>query len=405
MIWLRVKPFDIEHRNPLKMILVTFFSSLYLYNHLGTLYVLDRGLSLLEKQSLASIMILTIFVSEVPTGMMADRVGRKRSILIALFCQLTGEIVYLFATNYTLFAICSVVGGIGWAFLSGSAEALMYDSLPKADRENTMKSVMGLMGSSYQLAFLLAPIIAGFFVAEYELQNFRMAVALTALSVLIALVVATTLEEPKRMTVSERQDFFLVCREGMSSIVRNKRLWRITLVSIFTVAYHGSLVGLYQPYFDQYGVSALWIGLTLSAGALLAVFTEKNAYRIEDLLGKKLGLFTAVVLPGLLYITFGLVSHTAALVIIFVVAYSTVRMRDPLLSAYKNELIPSETRATILSLINMLSSLFVATVGLSIGWVADWSLSFAFIFMGTTIIFSAVTLRAHRIPQEQIVRL
>ena len=55
--------------NTRKIVFITFFSSLYLYNHVGTLYLQARGLNLLQAGSLWSIIVATIFVAEVASTM------------------------------------------------------------------------------------------------------------------------------------------------------------------------------------------------------------------------------------------------------------------------------------------------------------------------------------------------
>jgi MFS family permease len=140
--------------NVKKLAIVTFFSNLYFYNHIGTLYQQTRGLNLLEVSSIWSIILCTIFLAEVPTGVLADKVGRKWSVVMALLLQTIGEFLYFFASNYFTFVLIAILAGVGYAFLSGANEALVYDSLPEKDRKNEMKKSMGMIGSSYQLAFL-----------------------------------------------------------------------------------------------------------------------------------------------------------------------------------------------------------------------------------------------------------
>ena len=86
-----------EMDNTKKLAIVTFFSNLYFYNHIGTLYQQTRGLSLLQVSSIWSIIVGTIFLAEVPTGILADKIGRKWSVVTALLLQTLGEFLYFFA--------------------------------------------------------------------------------------------------------------------------------------------------------------------------------------------------------------------------------------------------------------------------------------------------------------------
>jgi MFS family permease len=118
--------------------LISFFSSLYFYHQIITLYFLQRGLNYVEINSLWGIITASKAIAEVPTGIIADKIGRKFSIIMALVLQLAGEIIFIFADRYWLFVLTSVIGGIGFAFLSGCFEAMMYDSLKKESRESEM---------------------------------------------------------------------------------------------------------------------------------------------------------------------------------------------------------------------------------------------------------------------------
>ena len=82
------------------MVAVTFFANLYFYNHIGTLYLQTRGLTLGQIGSLGSILIVSSLLAEVPTGILADKIGCKWSVVIALFIQTAGEYLYLFTNNY-----------------------------------------------------------------------------------------------------------------------------------------------------------------------------------------------------------------------------------------------------------------------------------------------------------------
>jgi MFS family permease len=68
-------------------------------------------------------------------------------------------------------------------------------------------------------------------------------------------------------------------------------------------------------------------------------------------------------------------------------------IQAPIFFDYMNRHIESKNRATVLSLINMLSGVYVALMGLLIGFIADFSLPFAFLFMGGIVILSTLLIR------------
>ena len=67
---------------------VSFFSSLYFYIPVLTIYYQSKGLNFTAINSLTGILIGTIFLAALPTGVIADRIGRKPSIIVSLFLRL-----------------------------------------------------------------------------------------------------------------------------------------------------------------------------------------------------------------------------------------------------------------------------------------------------------------------------
>lgn len=387
--------------NAKKLAIVTFFSNLYFYNHIGTLYQQTRGLSLLQVSSIWSIIVGTILIAEVPTGVLADKIGRKRSVVIALLLQTVGEFLYFFAKDYFAFVLIAILAGVGYAFLSGANEALVYDSLPEKDRDVEMKKSMGLIGSSYQLAFFVAPLIGGLIVSQLVLSKFLMAIFFTACSVAVAFLISLTLKEPQDGYKHSEESPLTIFKEGFNEVKNNRRLKWLIAISVLTATFSNSLLSLYQPYFAKASVPTFWIGASLSLGGLLAFLLLKYAYVIEKKLGR-VGFLVVTIWPGIMYLLLAMVSLPVLLIPIFIIAYASMEARNPLLSSYKNEQIKSKNRATVLSLINMFGSLYVAVMGLFFGRIADYSIPIAFVSIGLLIVVFAVVLRTDKVVVQEV---
>ncbi|OGG08885.1 hypothetical protein A2154_04620 [Candidatus Gottesmanbacteria bacterium RBG_16_43_7] len=256
--------------NTKKLAVITFFSNLYFYNHIGTLYQQTRGLSLLQVSSIWSIIVGTIFLAEVPTGILADKIGRKWSVVIALLLQTLGEFLYFFAKDYFVFVLIAILAGVGYAFLSGANEALIYDSQPEKDREVGMKKSMGLIGSAYQLAFFVAPLVGGYIVSQLVLSKFLLAIFFTACSVAVAFLISLTLKEPQDEYRHSEQSPLTIFKEGFDQVRSSTKLKWLIATSVLTATFSNSLLSLYQPYFAKALVPTFWIGASLSLGGLLA---------------------------------------------------------------------------------------------------------------------------------------
>jgi len=382
--------------NSKKLAIVTFFANLYFYIHVGTLYQQTRGLNLLQVSSIWSIIVGTIFLAEVPTGILADKIGRKWSVVTALFLQTIGEFMYFFAKDYFSFVIIAIVAGIGYAFLSGASEALVYDSLPEKNREQKMKKSMGLVGGAYQLAFFVAPIVGGLIVSQLILAKYLAAILLTACSVMVAFLISLTLKEPDGSYKHSEENPFTIFREGIGEIKTNTRLKWLIAITVLTSTFSGSLLNLYQPYFANLAVPTFWIGMSLSLGGLLAFFFQRYAYLIEKKFGKS-GFILLSIWPGVMYLLLAVISLPAVIVPVFILAYVSMQARGPLMSSYQNEQIKSKNRATVLSLMNMSGMLYVALMGLVFGRISDYSIPIAFASIGILIVAFSIILRTDKI--------
>jgi MFS family permease len=380
-----------------KYSVLTFFQYLYFYNHVSTLYVQSRGLSLFQVNSLWSIIVATIFLTEVPTGVLADLLGRKRSIVVALFLQFLGEFFYIFASSYIAFVFIAILGGVVYSFLSGANEALIYDSLPEENRETAMKQAMGRVGAAYQLAYFVAPLLGGLVISELVLRKYLLGIALTAASVFIAFLISLTLKEPPGDYHREATSALHILKSGIAQVRENRQIQWIAAVAILTGAFSATLINLYQPYFVQFGITAsLPIGVALSLAGLAAFLVLNNISAIERRLGR-FALFFLSFFPGVFYLLLAIAPGIPVLFPAFILTYAFADAKNPLISAYQNEQIESASRATTISLINMIGKIYVAMVSLLLGWIANHSISATWATIGVLIILSTLLLRVDKI--------
>jgi len=391
---LRAKLFPFGWGNVTKLAMAYFFATLYLYIPVGTLYLQSKNLNYVQINSLWGIIVGTMFLTEVPTGVIADRLGRKRSINVALALQVLGEVVYIFADSYWPFALAAMIGGLGFAFASGSLEALVYDSLKTKGREDEMSKAMGFIGSAQRLANLLAFAVGGLLVVNLTQERFVLAIAVTACAVAVGWLVSLTLEEPPiELKQGDSDSSLKLLVDGVKTLRNDKQFRGLVLLALATIPFSDYLLNLYQPRFVNVGVPPIWLGLALALASGISIFGARYAYWLEERLGTKASLLLVTGLPGVLYLVMAIVVHPVFTVLAFCTLYSSMSLKGPIFSGHLNKHIESKNRATVLSLISMFSGIYVALMGLLIGRIGDFSLTYAFIFMGTTVLVGSLLFR------------
>lgn len=381
-----------------KAMIVYFCTRFHLFIHVYALILQGREISLFQIGTVESLVILTIFVMEIPTGVLADKMGHKWAVVASVFLLMFAELVFALSQGYVPLLVVSLLTGTGFAFNSGAMEALIYESLPEPGRDDTMKRTMGRYYALGQIAFTISPIVGGLLLADQLALRAPLAMSGTILTLAVGCAVSLTLKPTPRHPSAPDHNVLTLAREGFKSVMHNQTLRRLALFAVGTTVFNGLLINIFAPsWLNLQGVSPFWIGAALSAGSLLAAGVQSQAARIERWLGPNRALWLLSLLPGVGYLALSLLAGPGWAVWMLVVwMYGTNDSRAPLLSAAQNALIPSGQRATVLSFVNMLGSLYVALVGPLLGALAGRSLPLVFLVLAVMILAAGLVLRPPR---------
>ena len=379
--------------NVTKLALVYFFSTLYFYLPFGTLYLRSRGLNYVQINSLWGIIVGTMFLTEIPTGILADRLGRKRSIITALALQLVGELIFIFADRYWVFGLASLIGGLGFAFSSGCVEALVYDSLETAGRQDEMSKAMGFIAAASAAANLLAFASGGLLVTQLTQARFQLAIAATICAVAVGWLITFALSEsPQAHSQGDRDSSLKLLQDGFRLLRTDRRFGRLVLLSLATIPFSNYL-GMYQSRLVDVEVPLMWLGLAGALASGVSILGARYVYLLEKWLGPRASLLLVSGLPGLLFLAASVANGPLISVVAFCILSGSMSLRGPVFSAHLNRHIESRNRATVLSMISMFSGLYVALMGVLIGRIGDFSLTYAFVFMGVVVLTGSLALR------------
>ena len=132
---------------------------------------LDFGLTISEFATLNLVWAISIILLEVPSGALADQLGRKKLVVISAILMVA-EIGILLITPvgsgivFWMFFINRILSGAAEAAASGADEALAYDSIPIKSRENTWKRTMKNVMIMMSVGFVISSIIGALVYSE-----------------------------------------------------------------------------------------------------------------------------------------------------------------------------------------------------------------------------------------------
>ena len=139
-----------------------FWFATILPGAVSVLLVQARGLDLFQIGIFLGIYSLTIVLLEIPTGGLADAVGRKRVTVLALLFTLASLVVFLFAFSFAFFLLYALLAGAGRALMSGALLAWFIDSLHETAPDADIQPPLAVAGTVELVALGLGTLLGGF---------------------------------------------------------------------------------------------------------------------------------------------------------------------------------------------------------------------------------------------------
>ncbi len=343
----------------------------------------QNGLSMTEILLLQSIFAIAIVVLEIPTGYIADVIGRRLSIVIGCILGFLGYVTYSLSYDFFGFLVGELLIGFGSSFMSGADSALLYDSLSQLRKEKDYKKVEGKYQAMGNFSEGIAGVAGGFL----ALISLRTPLYIQTILLFSSILIAISLVEPKRHKFHASE----IGWKGLMSIVKyalhgERRLkWLILYSAVISTATL-MMVWLAQPYFLLVSLPLFFFGIIWAALNFSVGFFSIYAHKVESVLGKKDSLTSLVILSALGFALLGIFKATWAIAFILIL-YFVRAINGPITKHYVNELASPDKRATILSIQAMSFRLFFAIAGPLAGWVTDvYSLQTAFLASSATVL-------------------
>lgn len=311
-----------------------------------------------------AILFGTQLVLELPTGALADLIGRKKTIMIAFVISGIGQLVFGYSNSFNLFILYAIISGIGEALFSGSRDALIYDTLKEHGQEGIIDKISSKGGVIFQFGLAFASIAGGFlYVINYHLP-FVIYGGILLVSGLLSLLFVEPHLDSEKFTL---KSYIKQTKIGVQEILQNQYTKAISLFYIAVGAISWSCMMLFNTtILVNVGHSPQEIGIISGIVRIfnsIVLFKLLNIGRLFD--WKKTVIFFPVVmmislLPGMFLSKWIVIPFYAGSMIA-----STARW--VILGKYVNQVYSSKNRATTLSTLSMAIGLFYMAIALLSG--------------------------------------
>jgi len=323
---------------------------------------------------------------EMPSGALADLIGRRKTVMLGFLLFGLLDVLIIFASTSWLLLIVILVSGVAEALISGSDVALLFDTLKELKKENNFPKINARNSLIFRMALIAATFFGGYlYKAFIGLPYIVMGITRFVIVGIVLLMVEPKIDTEKFSISSYAKQV----KDGFKELFKSSYMKKLTIYYAFVGGITWTCLSYFNPPFIQeFGFSEVersWVfGLIyLFASLILLLLTKKDEFltRNRIYLGFPLVLVLSL-LPGIF--------STKALAPLLVLGTTFAGIsRFVILDKYTNKEFLSKYRATAISALNMLVSLFyMIIVGIS-GRIQDiYSTKLIFTILGgLTLIF------------------
>jgi len=291
---------------------------------------------------------------EIPTGAIADMLGKKKTLLTSLFISACSVLFITFSNSLFSFWTGFFVLQLGWALYSGTAEAFAYDTLVDHKKEKSFDQVISTSGTLTGITSISALALGGI---AYAI-NFRLSHFLWGLAYLIGFFLAFGLTEPKMDTEKfSLKAYFAKILEGVKYLFQRSLRPFLVIILVLMGSDYMFHWGLIKPAMGMmFHFNANTMSILFTIFGIISVGVIKFLPQIRRLINDTLGLYLLAIVMA---VGFGLaffdLGYWGAIAILLIWLAGT--LTQPWISVVVNQKIPSTSRATTLSTVALITKI------------------------------------------------
>lgn len=315
-------------------------------------YVSDAQLNPLELVLIGTIMELAVLLCEIPTGLVADLFGRKKSIIIGTIIIGGAHLLEGSIPSFTAIAITSALWGIGWTFISCAETAWIADEITPEQLDHTLLNVAKFSSIGSFIGILTSVAIGSLFTVQIAILFAGAAL------LLIALLSIFWIPETKFVPITQGKPSHLhhmkrALQSSWNVIQSDRTLLSLASITLFMGLASEGFDRLWGAHFienfqlnEHYTV--YWFGLFYALTFLLNIGLLKWMEQIATSHFARLLMWLNTLLI-LFMIYFAFTTHFIVAVVLYLCVASLRNVNHPLMNIMMNKQLESKGRATTLS--------------------------------------------------------
>jgi MFS family permease len=363
----------------------------------------ENGLDMFEIYLLQAAFALAVAAFEVPGGLIADRVGKRKSLMMGFAIGGSAWVLYAMGHGFRTFLLCEVILAVGASLISGADSALLYDTLKALDREAEFEEHEGRARGYMMVTFAVCNILGGWI----GTTSTRATLWAELVGPILAIVILVRMVEvqpvaPDKSLANAWKGYRTLVSDSTRFIRRHSYVrWHVVLMSLL-IASATLLLWTYQPYMEVCGLPIWGFGVAFASFNLVSAGASRYAHKLEPALGPRKTLVLLMALEVATPLLMAILLHPAAFMAIW--CHQLVRGSGrPILHAHILKFTFADKRATVLSFVSLSGRLLFAVLAPAVGWMAKvTSIQFTLSILAgaMAVAFSLMWIAYGRIPEK-----
>ena len=372
-----------------KLYLYELISGFQIVDAVWVVFLLQRGFSIAQVGIAEGVFHVVSMCCEIPSGMVADLIGRKRTLVLSGLVSAAGSLCMILTNAFPRIVVAMGLNALSYNLVSGSREALTYDSLLEAGAQEEYLRVSAIQEKLYLFVFAAANL---FSVVTVSL-GYEKGYLISMVQGICCSIVAFRIWEPGRENTKQHEKNRNWTRILRKHVIESGKFFvthgfaaRRMLISGVAAAGYYIVFMLLQQHLVEQGLQAKWIGIPL----LLISFGGMAGASLGEKTGKvkiKFLLLAGGVLEGVLIVFSGMPALPGC-VLAAAFAHGISEMLAIRIGDENQKVFSSEVRATMVSVESMVYSVVMVVLSPVVGWLSEkFSISWAFGILGIFVSF------------------
>ncbi len=363
-----------------------FLKNLRFYEPFLMLFFLDKGLTYAQIGGLYAAREVFINLTEVPSGLMADALGRRLTMVVSFLAYIVAFVMFFAAEVYLLLFIAMAFYAFGDAFRTGTHKAMIFDYLASKGWGHLKAHYYGHTRSWSQRGAALSALIAAalvFWQGSYA-PIFLFTIIPYTLDLVLIMSYPKYLDGPRRTSDRTVRDEFRYVFNSLSKSMRNPSALRAISNQALYTGFYRAAKDYLQPILQTFAVglpvfvalasqerTAIIVGIVYSVLYLLTAGASQRSGKLADRFGNLAVPLNATLFIGL---TAGILSGVAhwltisgVAIALYIGIYILENLRKPMGISYVTERMDKDSLASALSVESQAETLYAAVIALMLG--------------------------------------